>query len=141
MSTGAFLICDTKRTAYMLGKFLGTWAPVDWTETDEATFRARVVDAWLCDRPGARRATAQAYATALAAVLFRFCVDHGWAVRIVDEDFFIDEAQLDVNGTDPDMPVFALLGSRWPNDPPLGRGYDLSASRASAREGTPPARR
>lgn len=122
MGTQAYLICEEKRTAYDLGKFLGTWAPVDWSETSATAFAGRISDAWLL---GADAEVERAYATRLAAVLFRFCVDHAWDVRVVAEDYFIDEAQLDTDAGDLPLPVFRLLGSRWPTTPPFGLGYDL----------------
>lgn len=37
----------------------------------------------------------RAYADALAEVVFRFCVEHAWKVRMVHDDFFFDDAKLD----------------------------------------------
>jgi hypothetical protein len=108
-----------------LGKFLGTWAPVDWSQTDRTTFAKRIQDAWIgaeceheTEQDGSRPGGARAYAARLADVLFAFCEAGAWAVRVVHEDFFFDDAELietpwvcftHKSG----MPQYRYRGSRW----------------------------
>jgi hypothetical protein len=125
MGTEAYLICDANRTAYDLGKFLGTWTLVDWSLTNRATFAKRILDAWIgagCeyeeeqndDGPG----SARAYAARLADELFVFCVAGGWSARVVHEDFFYDDAEL-IDApwarfeATPGLSQYRYCGSRW----------------------------
>ncbi len=106
MGSEAVLIAKDAREVYELGKFAGTWLPVDWTRTDFATFEKRIIDAELgknrefeaeCDAPLGEESvpgSGLAAARGVAADIFPWLERVGWKVECVsDQDDWYEDHQ------------------------------------------------